>query len=350
MKRHGNLWESFINKDNLHLAFKKARKNKNWQTKIKRLLPKEDQLIDSLQQSLISGTFTTSEYRTRKIYEPKERLIYILPFFPDRVVHHAIMNVLEPIWDNLLISDSYACRVGKGQHTGSRRCMQFVRRYKYCLKCDVSKFYPSVDHAILKAVIRKKLKDQRLLSILDNVIDSVEGGKNVPIGNFLSQWFGNIYLNELDMWLKHTMKVKAYLRYCDDFCLFSNDKAELHRLGAEIKAFCASKLALRLSKCEVFPTTQGVDFLGYRHFHQGYILVRKSTAKRMFKRLAKIPCRIAKGTLDHTRAVSQLASAEGWMKHANAHNLRKALKLEHLKEVLTAYERSHAKPRPEAIQ
>lgn len=338
MKRHGNLWESFVSKENLHLAFKKARKNKNWQSKIQRLLPKEDKLIDELHESLIAGTFTTSEYRTKKIFEPKERLIYILPFYPDRVVHHAIMNVLEPIWDNLLISDSYACRVGKGQHSGSRRCMEFVRRFKYCLKCDVSKFYPSVDHAILKAIIRKKLKDDRLLSVLDNIIDSVEGGKNVPIGNFLSQWFGNIYLNELDMWIKHEKKVKPYLRYCDDFCLFSNDKAELHQLGREIKTFCAERLSLRLSKCEVFPTTQGVDFLGYRHFAQGYILVRKSTAKRMFKRLAKIPERLDKGKLTHIQAVSQVASAEGWLKHANAHNLGKALKLEHLKEVLKTYD------------
>ena len=199
MKRHNNLFDKIVDKDNLLLAYKKAKKHKNWQQKVIRVEKDLDNLIEGLRLSLINGTYKTAEYRTKKIYEPKERTIYVLPFYPDRIVHHAIMNILEPIWDNLFISDSYACRNGKGQHKGSQKCMEFVRKNKYCLKCDISKFYPSINHEILKLIIRKKIKCKRTLNLLDTIIDSIDGETNIPIGNYLSQWFGNLYLNELDM-------------------------------------------------------------------------------------------------------------------------------------------------------
>ena len=269
------------------------------------------------------------------MYEPKKRTIYVLPFFPDRIVQHAIMNVLEPIWDNLLISDSYACRKNKGQHAGSDKCMEFVRRYEYCLKCDISKFYPSMRHDIMKEIIRKKIKDRKMLNLLDNIIDSIGGETNIPIGNFISQWFGNLYLNELDMFLKHEKRVKAYIRYCDDFCLFSDDKKELHRLLNDIKEFTASRLKMKLSKSDVFKTTQGVDFLGYRHFHQGYILVRKSTSKRIFRRIRNIKSRLAAGTLKKIeRAIGQIDSAMGWLMHANTFNMKNKLDLLNLRKII----------------
>lgn len=336
MKRHGNLYDRIIAVDNLLLAFDKARRHKSNRKKIQKVLPRKEELCNQLHDLLKAGTYKTSQYNHKTIYEPKKRLIYILPFFPDRVLHHAVMNVLEPIWDGILISDSYACRKGKGQHAGSRRCMEFVRRFKYCLKCDVSKFYPSVNHAILKVVLRKKIKDERLLKLLDEIINSAEGDTNVPIGNFLSQWFGNIYLNELDMFAKHVLREKAYIRYCDDFIFFSNDKQRLHEVAKAVTDFADSKLALCLSKCDVFPTAHGVDFLGYRHFSNGVVLVRKSTAKRMKRRLKRIVGAVESGRVTKEKAVAQIGSAMGWIQHANAHNLAIALKINEKKEALDA--------------
>lgn len=332
MKRHNNLFDKIVDKDNLLLAYKKAKKHKSWQQKVIRVEKDLDNLIEELRLSLINGTYKTAEYRTKKIYEPKERTIYVLPFYPDRIVHHAIMNILEPIWDNLFISDSYACRKNKGQHKGSQKCMEFVRKNKYCLKCDISKFYPSINHEILKLIIRKKIKCKRTLNLLDTIIDSIDGETNIPIGNYLSQWFGNLYLNELDMFMKHDNKIKCYIRYCEDFLLFSNDKALLKEMAIKIKDYVENILKLRLSKCNLFPTSQGIDFLGYRHFSSGYILVRKTTAKRMKKRIRRLKWELAKKKITNDRALSVIGSISGWLKWANTYNLQIFLQLNELKE------------------
>lgn len=158
MKRKGNLWTKIIDKSNLYLAFEKAKRHKSWQRKVKIIEANLDYYIEKLQNDLITGQYKTAEYKLKTIYEPKKRDIYILPFYPDRIVHHAIMNVLEPIWDNRFIYNSYACRKNKGQHKGSIKCMEYTRKFKYCLKCDISKFYPSINHSLLKKVIRKKNK------------------------------------------------------------------------------------------------------------------------------------------------------------------------------------------------
>lgn len=308
MKRHNNLFDKIVDKDNLLLAYKKAKKHKSWQQKVIRVEKDLDNLIEELRLSLINGTYKTAEYRTKKIYEPKERTIYVLPFYPDRIVHHAIMNILEPIWDNLFISDSYACRNGKGQHKGSQKCMEFVRKNKYCLKCDINKFYPSINHEILKLIIRKKIKCKRTLNLLDTIIDSIDGETNIPIGNYLSQWFGNLYLNELDMFMKHD------------------------KMAIKIKDYVENILKLRLSKCNLFPTSQGIDFLGYRHFSSGYILVRKTTAKRMKKRIRRLKWELAKKKITNDRALSVIGSISGWLKWANTYNLQISLQLNELKE------------------
>lgn len=331
MKRHGNLFEKIVDMDNLRQAFKRARKGKAWQRKVKDVEEHLDERLKELQTRLINGTYRTSPYKTKQIYEPKERTIYILPFFPDRIAQHAMMNVLEPLWDHLMYYHSYACRRGKGQHAGSTKTMEYVRRNKYVLKCDISKFYPSIHHDTLKAILRKKIKDRRVLGLLDEVIDSVKGERNIPIGNYLSQWMGNLYMNELDEYVKHELKVKDYIRYCDDFLLFADDKETLNRWAALVRDFVETKLRLRLSKCDLFPTARGVDFLGYRHFPQGYVLVRKTTAKRVKQRMKALPWKVKHGQLSKKQALSVLASAQGWLKHANAHNLFLSLKLEELK-------------------
>ena len=315
--------------DNLWEAYKKARKGKSKQAAVRLFGQSAEDRLVQIRDSLVAGSFDTSRYITRWVFEPKQRLIYVLPFNPDRIVQHAIMNVIEPIWDRMLISDSYACRSGKGIHAGSRRVMEFVRRYRYCLKCDISKFYPSVDHDILFGIIQRKIKCRRTLELLRNIIYSIGGGKNVPIGNYTSQWFGNLYLNELDQHLKHKWHIKPYARYCDDFVLFDDDKSVLNIMSAVIKDFVWDKLRLTLSKCDLFPVTQGVDFLGYRHF-RNYLLLRKSTAQRIKRRLRLLPTLLERGKISLDSYRSSLASSMGWLKWCNSHNLALSLRIEEM--------------------
>jgi len=329
MRRHGDLYNRIIDIGNLREAYCRARRGKTQKSAIKRFDLNPEERLSAIRESLIEHSFKTSRYTTKWVHEPKARLIYVLPFTPDRIVQHAIMNVVEPIWDNLLISDSYACRTGKGIHAGSRKCMEFVRRYKYCLKCDISKFYPSVNHDILFEIIQRKIKCQSTLDLLHEIIYSIPGGKNVPIGNYTSQWFGNLYMNELDQYLKHEWRIKPYIRYCDDFVSFCDDKPFLNELAVAIKEFCANRLNLTLSICDLFPVKQGVDFLGYRHF-PNYVLLRKSTAKRVKRRLALLPKLLEKGRISIDSYRSSLASTHGWLKWANSHHLGLSLKLEEL--------------------
>ena len=289
MKRKGNLWTKIIDKSNLYLAFEKAKRHKSWQRKVKIIEANLDYYIEKLQNDLITGQYKTAEYKLKTIYEPKKRDIYILPFYPDRIVHHAIMNVLEPIWDNRFIYDKSV--------PADKRC-------------------------------------KKTLNLLDEIIDSVDTPVNVPIGNYLSQWFGNLYLNELDVFLKQKNCVKNYLRYCDDFLLFSDDKTYLNKMAKTINEYVVNILELKLSKCVLFPTAQGVDFLGYRHFHAGYVLVRKSTAKRMKRRIKRLKYELLKNKISKDKALSVVASLSGWLRWANSYNLRMFLELESLKKEL----------------
>lgn len=331
MKRHGILWGKITDLDNIYLAYRKARKGKSWQNTISRFDDDLDENIFNIRDSLIEKTFTTSRYIEKIIYEPKQRIIYKLPFNPDRVVQHALMNVLEPIWNSLFIHDSYSCRKGKGIHTGSRRTMDFIRAAgpeAYCLKMDIRKFYPSIDHDILFEIVQRKIKCPDTLWLLEDIIYSIPGGKNVPIGNYTSQWLGNLYMNELDQFLKHEKRIKHYIRYCDDFILLYQDKRFLHKMAGEIENFLAEKLALTLSKNDIFPVRRGIDFLGYRHFPDR-ILVRKSTAKRIKHRMRKLPGELARGEISPDQYRSSIASTKGWLLWANSYNFQHSLGLAH---------------------
>lgn len=330
MRRYGKLWDKIVSRENILKAFERAAKGKKWRHGIKKALANKEVLTDKLIDSLQNGTYHTSPYRTKQIYEPKERTIYILPFYPDRVLHHAIMAVLEPIWDGMMFYHSYACRENKGQYAGSKQCMKWTVGYDYCLKCDISKFYPSVNHDVLKTIIEKKIKDVKLLNLLHDIIDSAEGKTNIPIGNYLSQWFGNLYLNELDHFIKDTLRVRAYMRYCDDFVLFSNDKRQLATWRDAIVEYASNVLKMSLSKKSIFRTTQGVDYLGYRHFQKGYILLRKRTAARLKKRMRHLS--IQRNGLKYSRG--QVASSFGLIRHCNGHNLAIATNIQALAEAV----------------
>lgn len=333
VKKHGNLWNKIIDYNNLELAFEKAsRKKEKYGEVIAFEKDKEYNLI-KIRESLINKTFKTAKYRQKRVFEPKERIIYILPFSPDRIIQHALMNVLIPIFENLFIKDSYACIKYRGQHKGSKRCTEFVKKNKYCLKCDIRKFYPSINQSILMNLLKRKIKCKDTLWLLENIVFSFNGDINVPIGNLTSQWFGNFYLTELDRFVKQELKIKSYLRYCDDFCLFNNDKKYLHYCKYKIEKFLKEKLDLNFSKCDIFKVIQGVDFLGYRHFNN-YTLLRKSTAKRIIKRIRKLPDRLKSGNISIDYYRSAIASTYGWLKHANTYNLRKKLKIHELLEEL----------------
>ena len=331
LKRHGNLFSKIAEMDNLMVAFHNAAKGKRWQRQIQVAERDEEKLLFALKESLSNHTFKTSAYRKKWIFEPKKRQIFILPFYPDRVVQHAIMQVLEPIWDKLMIHNSFACRKSKGQHKASVVCKHYAMRYEYCVQCDISKFYPSIPHKKLKTLIRRKIKDKDLLWLLDDIIDSAEGDRNVPIGNYLSQWFGNLYMNDLDTFVKQTIHVKPYLRYCDDFLFFGDEKETLKLIADKAEQFCNDILDLRLSKKNLFHTYQGVDFVGYRHFHSGKVLVRKRTAKRIMQKLKKLPAKLKSGRIQKDKARSVIASADGWLCHANTYHMRESMELWKLK-------------------
>ena len=337
MKKYGNLFKKIVTTENIHIAYCKARKGKLKQKKIQDFEKNLDINIENIRKSLIDRTFHTSRYRTKIIHEPKERTIFILPFAPDRIVQHSLMNILEPIWDKMMIHNNFACRVGKGIHAGSRKTMEYVRKNSYCLKCDISKFYPSVNHDILYDILQRKIKCIDTLWLIKDIIYSYTGnGNNIPIGNYTSQWFGNMYLNELDTYVKHELRCKDYLRYCDDFCLFHNDKKILNEAAKSIESFLLTNLNLKFSKCDLFPVSHGVDFLGYRHFRK-YILLRKSTAKRVKKRLARLPQLLKKGKVTKEQAESSIASTWGWLKWADTYNFRLSLDIDNLRQVINGY-------------
>lgn len=320
MKTYKNLWWRFISPENFDLAAKKAVRSKKSKRSVQRFLKNRDFLLEKLRQDIINGRYKTSPYKTFIIFEPKQRIIYNLPLYPDHILHHALVNILGPIWQGFFIKDSYACIPGKGLHAASQRTMDFVRRNKYVLQCDIRKFYPSIDHEIMMDILAEKIHDRRILNIMHDVINSVGGNKNLPIGNLTSQWLGNVYLDRLDHFVKQDLHWPDYIRYCDDFCLYGNDKKVLKKMGMTIEKFVNEKLNLTFSKCAVRSTRNGVAFIGYKHFAT-HVKLRKWTAKKIRRRLVNIINHNDRS--DH--AVGQIAAAFGWTKWACSFNFRKQI-------------------------
>lgn len=320
MKRHRHLWEQFISAENFDLAAKKAVKGKKSKDAINAFLADREHLLEKLRQRIIRGEFKTSPYRIIKIFEPKERDIYVLPLYPDHIVHHALINILGPIWLSMFIPDSYACIPGRGLHSASRRVMQFMRKNKFVLQCDIRKFFPSIDHSIMMWILRRKIGDERIEKILSEIVWSVGGTCNLPIGNLTSQWLGNVYLHELDIFVKHHLHWRDYIRYCDDFCLFGNDKSQLHSAAAMLADFLNRELKLTFSKHMVRQTALGLDFIGYRHY-PGFILLRRRSARKIRRRIL---CIVAYDDLSDL-ALGRLAAARGWLLWACSYNYRRDL-------------------------
>ena len=240
MRRHNNLFDKIISVENLRRADEKARKGKTNSYGVKVHDKNREDNILKLHQALKNGTFRTSEYTIFKIYEPKERDIYRLPYYPDRIVHHAIMNIMEPIWTSIFTNDTCACikkRGLKGAFERMKKYRKDIEGTQYCLKIDIKKFYPSIDHGKMKWIIRKKIKDERLLQLLDGIIDSADG---VPIGNYLSQYFANLFFAYFDHYVKEVLKVKYYVRYADDMVFLTSSKEELIEILKQTKDYMGS--------------------------------------------------------------------------------------------------------------
>ena len=319
MKRIGGLYEQICSLDNLRLADEKARKHKAHSYGVQQHDKNRDANILRLREMLLSQTYKTSEYDVFKIYEPKERLIFRLPYFPDRITHHAIMNILEPIWVSVFTSDTYSCIKNRGIHAAAKRLKRELKLdpegTKYCLKIDVRKFYPSIDHDILKQVVRRKIKDKRLLWLLDEIIDSADG---VPIGNYLSQYFANLYLAYFDHWIKEEKGIKYYYRYADDIVILGSDKEKLQSLLHEMRAYLRDRLKLKIKRnYQVFPVdSRGIDFLGYRFFHT-HTLLRKSIKRKFCRRVAKLR---KKKYVKYEHFKQQICSWCGWCKYCDSIN------------------------------
>lgn len=314
MKRISNLYQTICSLENLQLADQKARKGKGWQYGIMVHDRNQEQNLLRLQQSLLDKTFTTSSYTSFIIHDPKEREVFRLPYYPDRIVHHAIMNVMESFYVSVFTNDTYSCIKGKGIHAAAdavKVALQDQAATVYCLKLDIKKFYPNIDHDILKDLLRRKIKDHDLLWLLDNIIDSAAG---VPIGNYLSQYFANFYLAYFDHWIKEVMKVKYYFRYADDLVILARDKPYLQKLLSDIRIYLSTKLKLEIKgNYQVFPVgARGIDFVGYKFYHS-HTLLRKGIKKRFARMLAK-----RKNSLS-------IASYYGWAKHCNSNHLLKKL-------------------------
>jgi hypothetical protein len=312
MKRTGNLYNSIVSLENLYVASKKAQKGKTKHNDIINWNKDLDRNILELHKSLVEKSYAVPEYSIFIINEPKERTISKLPF-KERVVHHAILNYLEPILKSCFISQTYSCIKGRGIH----KCLKDLNRALldkentiYCLKLDIKKFYPSIDNEILKAFLKRKFKDSDLLWLLGVIIDSCRG---IPLGNYTSQWFGNLYLNSFDHWIKEEKRIKHYFRYCDDLVILGKNKEFLHILRKSIQLCIGKNLKLELSKYQIFPViSRGINFVGYVSYHS-HIMLRKSIKKRLKRMIMKNPNR------------ASIVSYKGWTLHANCRHLERKL-------------------------
>jgi len=343
MKRIGGLWAAITAWDNLYRAWRQARSGKLDRPAVGRFGQNLEQELYDLQQELRTGEYRTGRYRLFTLYERKPRQIAAAPF-RDRVVHHALMNVVEPPIDRRFIFDSYACRRDKGVHRAVDRYQRWSRRYGYALKIDVAGYFASVDHQILKEQLRRVIKDCAVLDLFEILIDEspaparspeyfagddlltpLERRRGIPIGNLTSQFLANFYLNGLDHFIKQRLKCRAYLRYVDDLILLADDKPAL---WAWHKAICEYLEGLRLllhpRKCHLTPVQCGLDVLGYRvwpHRRQ----LRNDNGHRFARKLRGMARGYAEGRYRLADFQPSIASWIGHARHGDSWALREAI-------------------------
>jgi hypothetical protein len=305
VKTHKNLFHKITDFQNLLIAATNARKGKRMQPNVARFHVDLEPNLFALQRELTDGFYRPGNYRSFHILDPKPRMISAAPY-RDRVVHHALCNLIAPILEGSMTNDTYANRKGMGSHAAMAKYRQYCRRYPYVLKCDVRKFFPSIDHEILKRDIRRKIGCRKTLALIEQIIDNSNPQEEhivyfpgddlftphqrrhgLPIGNLTSQLWGNFYLNRMDHFIKETLRCKAYVRYVDDFVLLSDDKAQLHAWKSAIESFlCDYRLILHPNKSRIHHTSEGITFLGYRVFPD-FILLPSANVRRFRQRTKK---------------------------------------------------------------
>lgn len=343
MKRYGNLYPQVTDFSNLLEAARKAQKGKRFRDNVLAFNYNLEQELACIQEELTTKTYCPGSYRTFEIVEPKRRLISAAPY-RDRVVHHALCQVIVPLIEPTFIGDSYANRVGLGTHRALRRFIEFARSHRYLLQCDIRKYFPSIDHEILKALLRRKLKCADILWLIDTIIDHsnlqetvieyfpgddlitpFQRRRGLPIGNLTSQFFANVYLNGFDHFVKEDLKAKQYLRFVDDFALFSDDRGFLVEARQAIEDYLAGlRLKIHPIKSQCFEARQGATFLGFRVFPD-QIRVRSENLRRGRRRLHRMKVAYLNGSIDRHTILQSLQSWMAHLEHGNTWHLRQKL-------------------------
>ncbi|MBS1790739.1 MAG: RNA-directed DNA polymerase [Acidobacteria bacterium] len=343
MKRHGNLWEGVIAFDNLVAAARQAQRGKRYRDNILAFNYDLEAELLALQHELISQTYQPGEYRTFQIVEPKKRMISAAPY-RDRVVHHALCNVIAPVFERTFTPDSYANRIGYGSHRALKTFVKYARSYAYVLQCDIRKYFPSIDHEILKTIIRRKIKCPQTLWLIETIINASneqepvhhffpgddlftpdERRRGLPIGNLTSQFFANVYLNGFDHFVREELKVRCYVRYVDDFALFGNDRDFL----CEARFFIEERLAkirLRIHpvKSQLFETQRGANFVGFRVLPDR-LRVRAENLCRARRRLRLLQARYYDGEIDLGKLTECIRSWIAHLEHGDTWRLREGV-------------------------
>lgn len=324
MKRYGYLFDRVVSFENLLKASKESFKGKKHKQKVARFYFDMEKEILKLQKELQTKTYEPRPLNTFQIREPKVRKIGA-PEFRDRVVHHAVCRVIQPLLERSYIHHSYACREGKGTHRAIEHAQVLSKRFDYFLKCDIRKYFESVDHRILKRLLERRFKDSELLWLLEKIIDAYgEQGKGIPIGCLTSQHFANFYLDSFDHLIKDELGVKGYLRYMDDFVLFRDGKEQLHELRSEFADFLREdlKLALKKKATVLAPCTEGLPFLGFR-IYPGLIRIKYQNKKRLLRKLRSSVEEYREGTIPEEKYEQSLRSITEHLKIADTYQLRR---------------------------
>lgn len=333
MRTHKNLFEKIISFQNLLKATKLAQRGKRFKPSTACFNFRMEEELLRLQQELTTKIYEPGQYHHFTVFEPKERIISAASY-RDRVVHHAIHNILEPIFDPIFIFDSYATRKGKGTHAAINRFQAFAKICPYVLKCDVRQYFSSIDHEILKGLIRRKIACKDTLWLLDRIIDShtsetsdhlplFHRAVGIPIGNLTSQFFANIYLNGFDHYMKENLHCRFYVRYMDDFVIFHHDKGFLQYAKESIRGYLAGlHLFLHEEKCRIYKTEKGVAFLGMVifPFHRR---LKRSNVVKFKKRLRQLKELYKKRLIGLPKVRQSICSWIGYACHANTMTLRR---------------------------
>ena len=329
MRRSGLLFESVANFGALLAAERRARRGKRCRPDVARFVYHLETNLLDLESELCDGSYRMQPYRTFLVREPKLRRI-CASAYRDRVVHHAVCDVLDPLFDRGLIADTFACRRGKGVHAAVQRLQALVCKWPYALLLDVKRYFETIDHAVLKQIYRRKLKDQALLALLDGIVDhplpGPPTGKGVPIGNLTSQYFANLYLSELDHRIKDAMRLPGYVRYMDDMVVLADSKARLHHVLATITEFLGTRLCLELrpERTRLLPVTQGLPWLGFRVF-PGLIRLDGRKWTRMRRRVRRREAEYALGLIGEEEMARSVGSMVAHVSHIDSFRARQSL-------------------------